>query len=317
VLAVVALFIIIVGTWWASSYVFAYTDDAYITSDVIAVAPEVSGPIVEVHVHDNQLIKKGDPLITIDPLPFELDLRQAEAAREQTKAQLPVDQAALATALANQQQADADRALAEADLFRAKDLVQRGAGTVQAVDNTATRQKDALARVRSSAAAVEQAQQMIQLHQSAVATAEAAVAVARWRLDRTKITAPADGPVSNLRVRVGDMANARQPLLGIVDAHAWRIQANYKEWYLRHFRPGMTAWVWLDTMPWKLFRAHIEGMSHAIQRDQQPEGLVPYVAPTVNWIRLDRRVPVRIELDDPPPNMRLFSGADARTLVVY
>jgi multidrug resistance efflux pump len=316
-LRVFAVIVLILAVWWGSGYFFAYTDDAFVTSDIVAVAPEVTGPIVEVHVHDNQLMKRGQPLIMIDPTPFELELRQAQAAMAQTAAQLPVDRAQLTSALADQKSAEADRALADINQARAKDLVSRGAGTVQNLDNLSTQEKLALNRLEAASATVQRVQQTMTLHQSAIATANAAVALAQWRLDRTKIVAPTDGPVSNLTVRVGDMATAYQPIVGIVDGHAWRVEANYKEWYLRHFKPGMTAWVWLDTMPWTFHRAHIEGMSHAISRSEDARGLTPYVAPTVNWIRLDRRIPVRIELDEPPPNMRLFQGSDARTIVFY
>jgi membrane fusion protein, multidrug efflux system len=113
------------------------------------------------------------------------------------------------------------------------------------------------------------------------------------------------------------MAVEHQPMLTIVDANAWRVYANYKERFLHHFHPGMRAWVWLDAAPGQWYRAHIEGMSHVISRDEGEPGLVPYVAPTVNWIRLTRRIPVRIELENPPPNMHLFMGSDARTFIWY
>ena len=48
-------------------YFVAYTDDAYVRSDLVAVASEVTGPILKVHVVDNQDVKKGDRLFTIDP----------------------------------------------------------------------------------------------------------------------------------------------------------------------------------------------------------------------------------------------------------
>src|SRR5215475_5436518 len=58
--------------WEVITYFVAYTDDAYVRSDLVAVAPEITGPIISVHVVDNQTVKKGDPLVTIDPVPFQL-----------------------------------------------------------------------------------------------------------------------------------------------------------------------------------------------------------------------------------------------------
>ena len=45
---------------WLADECFAYTDNAFVTSDVVAVAPEVTVPIIAVHVHDNQLLKQGE-----------------------------------------------------------------------------------------------------------------------------------------------------------------------------------------------------------------------------------------------------------------
>ena len=129
------------------------------------------------------------------------------------------------------------------------------------------------------------------------------------------VNAPADGWINNLTVRIGDTGTVSIPNIGIVDAHAWRIIANYKEYYIRPFTIGGTAWVWLDSAPWKLHKARITGIARGISRDPQAPMLLPYVAPTTDWIRLQRRIPVTIVLEDPPPDGKLFMGADARAVV--
>jgi multidrug efflux system membrane fusion protein len=52
------------------SEVLVYSRDAYITTDVIGVAPQVSGPLSALAVKDNQVVQRGDLLIKIDPEPF-------------------------------------------------------------------------------------------------------------------------------------------------------------------------------------------------------------------------------------------------------
>jgi multidrug efflux system membrane fusion protein len=64
-----------------------------------------------------------------------------------------------------------------------------------------------------------------------------------------------------------------------------------------------------------LQRGHIASIGQGISRDPEAAKLLPYVAPTTDWIRLQRRFPVTILLDEPPPNMKLFMGADARTVI--
>jgi multidrug efflux system membrane fusion protein len=86
---------------------------------------------------------------------------------------------------------------------------------------------------------------------------------------------------------------------------------------LRHLRSGHIAWIWLDSHPWHLYRARVQGLAHGISRQQGAEALAPYVSPTVNWIRLERRIPVRFVLLDSPGSDQLFMGADARVLVIY
>jgi membrane fusion protein, multidrug efflux system len=306
-----------VGVWRLSEEFFAYTDDAYATSDVVAVAPEVTGPIVAVHVHENQLLKAGDLLVNIDPQPFQIAVEQCRATFAEAQAQLPVDKAQLEEAQANLRSAQADRQFADTQFARSKKLSSEQVVDQQSLDLATKTQRDAAASEEAAQAAEARAESTLNLHEHAVEVAQAALDLANWRLARTEIRAPADGPVSNLRVRVGNMAVEQQPMLTIVDAHAWRVYANYKERFLHHFHPGMTAWVWLDAAPGQWYRARIEGMSHVISRDESEPGLVPYVAPTVNWIRLTRRIPVRIELENPPPNMHLFMGSDARTFVWY
>src|SRR6202000_1627868 len=56
-----------------------WTRDGKVRADVVAVAPDVSGLVTEVLVHDNQRVRKGDVLFKIDPDRFDLALRQAEA----------------------------------------------------------------------------------------------------------------------------------------------------------------------------------------------------------------------------------------------
>lgn len=141
------------------------------------------------------------------------------------------------------------------------------------------------------------------------------MATAKWALDRTVVTAPVNGSINNLTLQPGDIANANVPVVGIVDSDAWRIMANYKQYYIRDFKIGATAWVWLDSEPWRFHKAKITGIARGISREVAPDKLLPYVAPTTDWIRLQRRFPVTIVLVDKPADFKLYMGADARTII--
>jgi multidrug efflux system membrane fusion protein len=296
--------------------IFAYTADAYVDSDLVALAPEVTGRIVSVQVIDNQTVRRGDLLAEIDPVPFRLALRESSAALVEAHVQLSVDQYAIASAqdaltaaaaAANYAQGDQARlaTLATSDDVSRADLEQ--------ADDVLRRANAALDSAKSN---VSSAQASIAIHQAAQARIEAAVALAEWRLSRTNLVAPTDGTITNLSLRGGDTAQANVPLIGIVDSHAWRIVANYKESYIRNFATGDTAWVWLDADPWKLHHARVTGVARGISREQTAGQLLAYVAPTTDWIRLQRRFPVTLTLVDTSAGLPLFMGSDARVVIL-
>ncbi len=313
--AVVTTLLILLVVWEVATYYIAYTDDAYVRSDLIGVAPEVTGPIISLHVVDNQQIKKGDKLYKIDPTPFQLEVNTRQAQIEEQTALVKVAQEELQTAKAELDSATSAHTYA---------MEQQARYAILAADNNAPRSEldRANNELRRTAAektiseiAIAKAQTGINVHQAALALATAEKATAEWKLGKTDVVAPADGWINNLTVRIGDTATVSTPNIGIVDAHAWRIIANYKEYYIRPFAIDGTAWVWLDSAPWKLHKARITGIARGISRDPQAPMLLPYVAPTTDWIRLQRRIPVTIVLEEPPPGGKLYMGADARTIV--
>lgn len=317
VLLVLSAVVVALLVYWASGYFFAYTNDAYVTSDFVSVAPYISGRIVSVNVVDNQTVKKGDLLATIDPAPFQLALNEKQAKKAEAEAQLAVDRDTIAAAQAHRDDAAAKEQLAADNLRRATPVAQAGFVSRQALETAATQAQEAKAALADAEVAISKAQQVLALHQATVAAIDAEIAYLQWQLDQTKLLAPADGTITQLTLRVGDQAVANKPLIGLVDAHAWRIYANYKESLIRHMKIGHTGWVWLDAYPWHFHRATIQGIARGISREQGERKLLPYVEPTTDWIRLERRFPVTLVLQDLSPDVVLHMGSDARTLIVY
>jgi membrane fusion protein, multidrug efflux system len=303
--------------YWASGYFLAYTDDAYVTSDLVSVAPYVSGRIVSLNIADNQTVKKGELLATIDPTPFQLSLNEKQAKKTEADAQLAVDRDVIAATQAERDDAAAKEHLASDNLRRATPVAAAGFVSRQALDTATAKEQEAKAILADAEAAVAKAQQTLTLHQATVAAITAEIAYLQWQLDQTKLLAPTDGTITQLTLRVGDQAVVNEPLIGLVDAHAWRIYANYKESVIRHMKIGHTAWVWLDAYPWQIHRATIQGIARGISRVQTERKLLPYVAPTTDWIRLERRFPVTLVLQDLSPDITLQMGSDARTIIFY
>jgi len=317
VLLTLGAIVLTLVVYWASGYVLAYTNDAYVTSDLVAVAPQISGRIVAVPIVDNQAVAKGEILAEIDPTPFQLALDEKRAKRTETEAQLAVDRDLIASAQAQRDEAASKERLASDNLRRATPVAAAGFVSRQALDEATAQEQEAKAALADAEASVAKAQQMLALHEATVAAITAEIAVVKWQLDQTKLLAPTDGTITNLTLRIGDQAVENTPLIGLVDAHAWRIFANYKESVIRHMKVGHTAWVWLDTHPWHLHRATVQGIARGISRLETQRKLLPYVEPTTDWIRLERRFPVTLVLQDPSPDIVLHMGADARTLIIY
>jgi multidrug efflux system membrane fusion protein len=303
--------------YWASGYFFAYTDDAYVTSDFVNVAPYISGRIASVNIVDNQTVKKGELLATIDPEPFQLALNEKQAKKTEAEAQLAVDRDIIAATQAQRDDAAAKVRLASDNVRRATPITAAGFYSRQGLDTLTAKEQETKAALAETEAAIAKAQQTLALHQATVAAIGAEIAYMQWQLDQTKLLAPTDGTITQLTLRVGDQAVENKPLIGLVDAHAWRIYANYKESVIRHMKAGHTAWVWLDAYPWQFHRAEIQGIARGISREQTQRKLLPYVEPTTDWIRLERRFPVTLVVQDLSPDVVLHMGADARTIIFY
>ncbi len=311
VLAVLALFI----AWHIVTRFIAYTDNAYVRSDLIALAPQVTGRVVTVAVTDNQVVRRGDLLMEIDPEPFQLAVDASEARLRQAGAMAEAGRASRAAAHDQLDSAAAQLTDAQAMEQRIAAIRQSGAVSRDEVDAALATSRSSQARVAAQQATIARAQSMLGAQQAGIGLAQSELASAEWRLSHTKIFAPADGVISNFNVQIGDTAEADKPLVGIIAATAWRVIANYKQSYLPSIHEGATAWVWLDAHPWHFYRGRVRSIGRGIDRQPVEGGLLPYIAPTTDWIRLPHRFPVTIELVDPPPNLTLYMGADARTIV--
>jgi multidrug efflux system membrane fusion protein len=301
-----------VALYFGGSAIIAYTDDAYVLSDLVAIAPQVAGIVKSVGVVDNQQVAAGDPIATIDPEPFQLEVnlkQQQIASLEATvavKAQTQVSDAASVDA------ASAALRLAQLQYDRAKALTGDQFASQEQLDQAANQLRVAQDRLvlRQNQAQIDDRE--IDEAKAQVDVAKAELALAQYNLSCARLTAPVPGYINNLTLRPGAYAHAGEAIIGIVDETQWRIVANFKEDVAASVLPGHRVWVWLDSDPWHFHAGHVQGIGRAIARSETPSQLLPYVAPTTDWIRLRRRLQVTILLDPPWPERGLFSGADAR-----
>jgi membrane fusion protein, multidrug efflux system len=299
-----------------SDYVIAYTDDAYTRSDFVPIAPEVDGIVQSIRVSDNQLVKVGDLLVQLNPEYYRLtlDLKQDRVAV--ANATVEEKLAVAATTVSQIDSARAALSLAQQNYDRVKPLATDDVDSQQKLDSATEEVRRAQARLAEAHSEANVAVQDVDMAKSAVASAKAEQALAAYALARTEIKAPVEGYVTNMTLRPGVYAKTGSPLIGIVDATRFRVIANFKEYIAAGLAPGKVVWVWFDTHPWQIYRGRVESVARGISRNDTPGLLLPYVAPSTNWIRLLRRLPVTIMLDPPVPESKLYMGTDVRVLVI-
>jgi membrane fusion protein, multidrug efflux system len=298
------------------SGILVYSRDAYITADVIAVAPQVSGPLAVLAVKDNQLVRQGDLLIKINPEPFQLDLDRLQASLELARAN--VEKAKEEVAMASDRIASQQAQLEDAKMAfeRATELRKSGDIAAQALDDSRRTYDVALALLEVARNARATAQQEISVQSAAVSGAIAAVARAKYDLDRTIIVAPVSGRVAPLIVRAGDYLTAGRSVIAIVSDDNWRLVVNLPERHLRGIKVGQTVYCYIGTDPWRIHPATVRSIAPGVARSIDPSGVLPYVDLTADWIRLPRRFPVEIDLGNLPKKQRLFVGSDASIFYV-
>ena len=307
---------IVVGVYVTRQYyVYPRTDDAYVRANTVGIAPHVSGPIVHLPVVDNQRVAEGDLLFEVDPRPYRHTLDRLEAQLLLTRLDVQAYEEAIRAARAEQARREADAAYARQYLARIEPLLAKRYVTANDVYNARTRVAAEEAAVRNAESEVKRAQRQLgQLGDinARLKAAEAEVADARLNVAYCSVRAPFDGYVTNLNIAVGEYANQGRQVLSLVDDRVWYVMANFRENFLPHIKPGMTADVFLLAYPNRRFRGRVQGVGWALyqQNGATVDGL-PAVEPTLNWVRLSQRFPVRVILEERDPEGPFRMGATA------
>ena len=296
-------------------YVYPRTDDAYVRANSVGLAPHVSGPIVSLPVVDNQHVSEGQLLFVVDPRPYKSALDAAQARLELTNLEIKAYGDAINSAQAEHKRRSADAAYARQYLQRIEPLLKRHFVTANDVFDARSKARAAEAEVDNAASAIRQAQnQLGQLGDINARRKAAAAAVydAHLTVDYCYVRAPFDAYVTNLNIAVGQYANEGKQVLSLIDNRTWYVLANFRETFLYHIRPGMTVEVFLLSYPNRRFKGRVQGIGWGLyqQNGATVDGL-PSVEPTLNWVRLSQRFPVRIILGPNNPELPFRMGQTA------
>jgi multidrug efflux system membrane fusion protein len=297
---------------------FPTTDDAYVEADVVGIVAQVAGPIVELPLVDNQPVKANELLFRIDPRPFRIEVEQARAELDRTGLDVTALADVVTSAQAGVRYSEAQLRLAQTQWQRVEPLSKIGALPFQDRDKAQAALDGARAGLDNAKAELAQAEANLGEADADNADIRAAVATlesAELDLSYATVTAPVNGLVTDLDLSMGTYASVGSPMLALVNTDSWRVEAYYKETQLRNIRPGMPAAVYLPAYPGARFEGSVQGIGWGVEQ-QEGDGArgadgVPSVTPTVDWVRMAQRFPVRITIPDADPDHPLRKGMRA------
>jgi len=292
------------------------TDDAYVMVHYATIAPRISGQVAAVSVDDNDTVKAGEVLATLDPRDNQTAVASAEAALARDMAQLGEVSANIArqpsiideqrSALAS---AQARLAFAQADARRYGNLAVTGAGTMQEHQQADTALQQEQASLVSSQASLDAAGRQLDVLTAQRSAAEATIRLDQAQLDQatlnlsyTQILAPLDGVVGERSVQVGNYVSPGAALMTVVPLDQVYIEANYREVDLLHVRSGQPVTIHLDAYNINL-RGTVDSVPPASGTTFAP--IAPNNA-TGNFTKIVQRLPVKIVVASGQPLAKLL-----------
>ncbi|NJD56096.1 MAG: HlyD family secretion protein [Nitrospirae bacterium] len=298
------------------------TDDAYIDGRVHTVAAKVPGTVRQVHVADNQLVKKGDLILEIDAADYDVRMDEAESGLETEQAKLVEAEVRIETARkqlselgyrleasrANLELQEANLRQADWDIKRAEKLFQQEAISRERYEKTKTGHDVIAAQVKAARDQVRQVEMSLETQKSLIRQAESARASqgstvrknqsvlksAALNMSYTNIYAPSDGYITKKSVEPGNQIQAGQPLMAIVPLEELWITANYKETQLTRVKAGQKVKISVDTYPGKKFSGRVDSI---MAGTGSVFSLFPAENATGNFVKVVQRIPVKIVLD--------------------
>jgi membrane fusion protein, multidrug efflux system len=298
------------------------SSDTSIDADVVHVASQVGGRVVQIAVAENGRVSKGDLLYQIDPIPYQQTLEQTKADLAIAEAQLETQRRVLSTQrsaalVAGEEVKNAreNHELAVRTAARLRPLAASGFVPKQQFDQAEVAERDTATRLDQAEERHAAAERAIDTEAAAEATVQArraALAIAQRHLDDTTVRAPHDGLVVGLTISTGEIAAPGQSLFTLINTEEWFAVANFRETDLAAMTAGDCATVFSMVDRHRPIRGVIDGIGWGV-RDQDRINLprsVPYVERSLNWVRVAQRFPVRIRLEEPPQQlMRLGASA--------
>lgn len=321
-----AVLIIVGTTYGVYKYVHSLshegTDDAQIEKNMNPIIPRVTGYVTKVYVKDNQFVKKGDTLFTIDNKDYLVKVADAEAAIIAAEGSYAAAKADIGSALANISVSESNVKSAGGNIESAKIRLTRATNDFERYNNlyknrSITKQQfeqaEAAKLEAESQLRILQQQEKASAYQKSVVIAKsnvsskqteiaaaninrakAALEAAKLNLNYTVVTASIDGQVSKINIQPGQLVQPGQSLFYIINNEEVWVIANFKETQLNKMVIGQKVTLKVDAFPDTEFEGTITSFSPATG---SRFSLLPPDNATGNFVKTIQRLPVKISID--------------------
>ncbi len=295
--------------YWLHARQFESTDDAFVDTHIVRLAPQVAGTLVQVADIDNRHVEAGRLLAVIKASGRDAQVAEAQANESQARAQFAQAQAQVTAAEAQRQQAAAQARVpmaaaikAQQDLARYEALLRLDPNAVagQQLDQARSTARQTAADAAAAREQIDTATAQIAVARKQVGAAKSVIDAKRAQVDQAnvsisdlRLTAPVAGQVVNRSVNIGSYVAPGTQLMAIVPDQMW-VTANFKETQLTLMKVGQPVDIHVDAYPGVDFKGHVD----SIQRGAgQAFALLPPQNATGNYVKVVQRVPVRIVFD--------------------
>ena len=279
-----------------------FTTQARVHAYVVPVASQVSGNVIKVDVGNNQLVAAGQLLFQVDPGTYQFAVDSAEAALQNSLQSVAAGVANVATAEANVDSARAAMIRSSQDAKRMSNIREEDPGAIserrlQSAEASLAASKGQFAAAESALESARSALGSTDENNAQIQQAKSALNKARLDLQRTTITAPSDGLITDLRIDQGNFAAAGAPLMTFVAIHDTWIQADLTENNLGRVDVGDRVEISFDLWPGKIYKGKVRQTGYGVQVASNALGSLPTIENQRDWLRDAQRFPVVIDFD--------------------
>ncbi|KTD09127.1 hemolysin D [Legionella gratiana] len=295
------------------SYLFPFTDNAFVVNNVRPVAALTSGYITDLYVQNGDVVKKGQKLFTVFQKPYIYAVEQLTADLASAQAQLAVLKTTYERDLKLSENEQRNYIKLDQDDQKYRKGYKIKSVSLMTLQNSQQETQAAKDKWQAALKQLEIDTNQIKAQDNEIKSIYARLKNARVNLELTNVYAQGNGIIQNLFFTIGTPVNINQPLFSLVDTDHIFIQANFNETDLRDVRKGSKVLIFPRMyLSRKIFHGVVESDYWSANRqlvDNRTQ--LQNVINENQWILLPQRLPVIIRITDPDPHYPLRVGTSA------